>query len=67
MIRLISLPQNSEALCVSKLFRNQMYLHHRLPQKPTEIINIKVEEMIRDVAKSDKSNWDESLVDLEVA
>ena len=104
MIRIIPLPPNFDAPLVAKLFKNNVYRHHGLPQVivsdrdsifmsrfwktlfrllgtkitpssayhpqtdgQTEIVNRKVEEMIRAFANFDKTNWDESLVDFEVA
>ena len=41
--------------------------YHPQTDGQTEIVNRKVEEMIRAFANYDKSNWDENLVDFEVA
>ena len=104
MIRLISLPKNTDAHTVARLFKQHVYRNHGLPSKiisdrdsifmskfwkslftslgtklspssayhpqtdgQTEIANRKVEEMIRAFANFRKDNWDEHLVDFEVA
>ena len=104
MIRLIPITKDIDAPGVARLFRDNIYRHHGLPQKiisdrdslfisnfwktlfkllgtkiapstayhpqtdgQTEIANRKVEEMIRAFANFRKDNWDEHLVDFEVA
>ena len=104
MIRLIPLPPDADAPCVAKLFRENVYRHHGLPQViisdrdsifmgkfwkslfnllktrispssayhpqtdgQTQIVNRKVEEMIRALSYYNKYNWDENLFEFEVA